>query len=253
MPVMDEFKEEREALKAQPFKKKLEYFWNYYKWHTIGTIVGVILLFTLVGDMVNNKETVFSGILVNTYPRYEETDAFDAAIAEVLEIDTGKYQVKFDYNFYMSEVFDNNSYQTTQMLMVHTAAGDVDVMSMDTYNFNKYGYNSYYADLRLYLSTEQLEALHDRIFYVDATLAAEIEEASINNSYDTAEPAYPENPRDPSTMDNPIPVGISLKGCEKFEEYFLYADDQEGFIGIFAGTKNPEYVAKVIKYLFEIE
>ena len=43
------------------------------------------------------------------------------------------------------------------------------------------------------------------------------------------------------------------KESEKFEEYFLYADDQEGFIGIFAGTKNPEYVAKVIKYLFEIE
>ena len=253
MPVMDEFKEEREALKAQPFKKKLEYFWSYYKWHTIGSIVGVILLFVLVRDIADNKENAFFGILVNTYPRYEDTAAFDSAIEEVLEIDTDKYQVTFDYNFYMSEVFDNNSYQTTQMLMVHTAAGDVDIMTMDTYNFNKYGYNSYYGDLRLFLSDEQLKALEGRIFYVDATLAAEIENASLNNSYDTTEPTYPENPFDPSTMDNPIPVGISLKGCEKFEEYFLYADDQEGFIGIFAGTKNPEYAAKVIKYLFEIE
>lgn len=253
MPVMDEFKEEREALKAQPFKKKLEYFWSYYKWHTIGSIVGVILLFVLVRDIADNKENAFFGILVNTYPRYEDTAAFDSAIEELLEIDTDKYQVTFDYNFYMSEVFDNNSYQTTQMIMVHTAAGDVDVMAMDTYNFNKYGYNSYYADLRLYLSEEQLAALNDRIFYVDAALVAEIEEESINNSYNTEEPPYPENPFDPSTMKDPIPVGISLKGCEKFEEYFLYADDQEGFIGIFPGTKNANKMPAFIDYLFGLK
>lgn len=250
MPVMDEFKEQREALKSQPFKKKAEYFWSYYKWHTIGTIVGAILLFVLVKDMVSNKENAFYGILVNTYPVYEDSNAFDAIIEEVLEIDTDKYQATFDYNFYMSEVFDNNSYQTTQMLMVHTAAGDVDVMTMDTYNFNKYGYNSYYGDLRFYLTEEQLKALEGRIFYVDATLAAQIEEAGANMTFE--DPTYPENPLDPSTMDDPIPVGISLKGCTKFEEYFLYADDHHGFIGVFAGTKNPDKATKFLEYLYEL-
>lgn len=251
MPVMDEFKEEREALKQQPLKKKLEYFWSYYKWHTIGTIVGVILLFVLVRDMANQKENAFYGILVNTYPRYEDLTVLEDEVSSVLEIDTEKYQVSFDYNYYMSEVFDTNSYQTTQMLMVHTAAGDVDVMVMDTYNFNKYGYNSYYGDLRFYLSEEQLKALEGRIFYVDATLAAQIEAAGMDKSLE--EPSYPENPYDPATMDNPIPVGISLKGCEKFEEYFLFVEGYEGFLGVYVGTKHPEYASAFIDYLFELD
>ena len=33
MAVMDEFKEEREALKNGTPKQKLAYFWYYYKWH----------------------------------------------------------------------------------------------------------------------------------------------------------------------------------------------------------------------------
>ena len=33
MAVMDEFKEEREALKRGTPKQKLAYFWYYYKWH----------------------------------------------------------------------------------------------------------------------------------------------------------------------------------------------------------------------------
>ena len=35
MAVMDEFKEEREALKRGTPKQKLAYFWYYYKWHVI--------------------------------------------------------------------------------------------------------------------------------------------------------------------------------------------------------------------------
>lgn len=253
MPVMDEFKEEREALKNQPFKKKFQYFWTYYKWHTIGTIVGAILLFVLVKDIVTHKDYGFYGILVNTYPIQEEMDAFENEAAIAMGIDTDKYQVAFDSSYYLSEdIMESNSYQTAQMLMVHTASGDVDIMIMDTANFNKYGYNSYYADLRLYLSEEQLKALEGRIFYADATLAARIEEESYDKSWENAEPEYPTNPLDPESMDNPIPIGIALKGCEKFESNYLFSDGMEGYFGIFPGTKHPEEVVKFVDFLFEL-
>ena len=35
MPVMDEFREERETIKNGTFKQKWQYFCDYYKWHVI--------------------------------------------------------------------------------------------------------------------------------------------------------------------------------------------------------------------------
>ena len=252
MPVMDEFKEEREALKQKPFKKKLEHFWLYYKWHTIGVIAGVIFLVMLVRDVSGNKEYGFFGIFVNAYPKYAETTAFDDEIAAALEIDTNEYEVAFDHNYRMTSEFNDNSFQTYQMIMVHTAAGDVDVMVMDTYNFSKYGYNNNYGDLRFYLTDEQLKALEGRIFYVDATLAEKIQAASADMSLDTSDLEYPD-PYDYESMDNPIPIGISLTGCEKFEEYFVFREDTEGFIGVFAGTKHADKIGKLVDYLFELK
>ena len=35
MAVMDEFKEERERMKSQPFKVRFAYFWDYHKFHVL--------------------------------------------------------------------------------------------------------------------------------------------------------------------------------------------------------------------------
>ena len=48
MAVMDEFKEEREALKNGTPKQKLAYFWYYYKWHVIISLVVIILIVSFV-------------------------------------------------------------------------------------------------------------------------------------------------------------------------------------------------------------
>ena len=44
MAVMDEFKEEREALKNGTPRQKLAYFWYYYKWHVIIALVVIIMI-----------------------------------------------------------------------------------------------------------------------------------------------------------------------------------------------------------------
>lgn len=48
MAVMDEFKEEREALKNGTPKQKLAYFWYYYKWHVIIALVVIIMIVSFV-------------------------------------------------------------------------------------------------------------------------------------------------------------------------------------------------------------
>ena len=45
MPVMDEFREEREAIKQKSRKEQWDYFWGYYKWYVIG---GAALLAVII-------------------------------------------------------------------------------------------------------------------------------------------------------------------------------------------------------------
>ena len=51
MAVMDEFKEERARMKQQPLKKRLEYFWDYHKYHVLA---GGFVLFFVV-DMIYSQ------------------------------------------------------------------------------------------------------------------------------------------------------------------------------------------------------
>ena len=62
---MDEFKEERAALKNGTFKQKLSYFWYYYKWHVIGITFGAILVISFVHQLVTKKETAFNAVMMN--------------------------------------------------------------------------------------------------------------------------------------------------------------------------------------------
>lgn len=53
MAVMDEFKEEREALKRGTPKQKLAYFWYYYKWHVIISVIIIGMLVSFIYQFVN--------------------------------------------------------------------------------------------------------------------------------------------------------------------------------------------------------
>ena len=65
MPVMDEFKEERAALKQGTFKQKARYVWDYYRWYFIGGAIAAVCLFTLVRDIVTHKDAGFYACMLN--------------------------------------------------------------------------------------------------------------------------------------------------------------------------------------------
>lgn len=59
MAVMDEFKEEREALKNGTPRQKLAYFWYYYKWHVIIALVVIIMIVSFIKQLTDRKDPLF--------------------------------------------------------------------------------------------------------------------------------------------------------------------------------------------------
>lgn len=256
MAVMDEFKEERAALKNGTFKEKLSYFWDYYKWYVIGTICVVAFVGSFVHQIVTKKETAFYAVMLNasTMAPLEADDPYALEYAEYAGIDSDEYDIFFDTSFRIIEnSLDENTYSSVQKLAVYTAASDLDVMITDTDSFQKYANSYTFYDLRDFLSAEQIAKYEPYFYYVDQKIVDEIELANskLDDSY---VPVYGD-PTKPEEMSTPIPVGIYLDDNAKLREnYYFRAEEgaaEHVVMGVYCNTTRADNVNKFLDFVFQ--
>lgn len=246
MAVMDEFQEEREQVKSQPFHKRLAYFWGYHKWYVIGGIVVAVLLITLIRDIVTSKEDVMYAVVVNGYATENEAALADG-FAEYLGIDTSKQSVSFHSSVFIGGEMNESSITSGQLITVYMAAGDLDVGIMDPVQYEKYAYAGTFSDLREQLSPEQLSALSSKLYYIDYAVYEEME-ARKKELLDTSDILIPD-PFSPETMADPRPVGISLQDCTLFTDAYSY-EENAAFVGVVTSSESTDIAVKFLEYLF---
>ncbi len=215
MAVMDEFKEEREQLKSKPFKAKLSYFMDYYKWHVI---IGSITIFGAVSFLVTiltAKDLVFSAALLNCFSA-ENTQPYAEAFDAYTEIDTTSQYSNIATNINIDEV--GSDYNSVQLLAVKIMTGELDVMIANESIFGKYVINDMFVDITTVLSEEQYQRFQDDFYYIDYAIIEETAGETITDEQIAR--IREDDHTDPSSMENPIPVGIYLDANEEFYENY---------------------------------
>ena len=249
MPVMDEFKEEREALKHGTPKQKLTYFWDYYKWHVIGGIIAVVALVSLIHQITTRKETAFYALMLNAteYNFMEDASVNTAAFAEYAGIDEEKYQIMYDTTVQIGTAAGDD-YESSQKLMVYIAAAELDVMVSDSNSLTKYAYQGNFKDLRDFLTEEQLEKYRDSFYYIDNAVVEEIKAA--NEVFDMEYVPDYGDPHHPEEMKDPIPTGIFVnEDCPLLKDYFFRGEDVT--VSVLINTQRPELASCFIDYLMQ--
>lgn len=252
MAVMDEFREEREAVKNGTPKQKLSYFWNYYKWHVIISVCVIACVTSFVYQLVTRKDTGLYCIFLNNWTVSEDSaEAYLQGFADFAGIDTNEYDITLDNSLYLSsDLLDESSYATVQKMAVLVAASEIDVLAADQDAFEYYAYMDYLTDLRTVLSEEQLAAFEPYLYYVDRKVIEDKDEANSNNE-DYVLP-YP-NPLQPGAMEDPVPVGIYLDAAtEEFSENYVFTS-KLAVIGIIANTTRPEQSSAFLSYVLGME
>ena len=263
MPVMDEFKEERAALKNASFKEKWQYFLDYYKWYAIGGGLTLLLLCIFIRDVVTAKDYALYGTFINSYA-YEEDNgsikgqALMDEMATRLGIDTNKYTVGIDNSLTIggSSSLDITgmtanevSYQSEQKLMVYIAAGDLDFMAADSTTFLRYATNETFFDVRELLSPEQQERYEPYYYYVDMDEVTKANEAAQNLQADSyVGRAY--DPLDPSTCIDPVPIAICINNSEKVKDAYHFREEIVP-MGFVRNSSHVEEAVMFLDYLFE--
>lgn len=239
MPVMDEFAEERSTIKNASFKDKCKYVWDYYKWHIFAVILVIAVIIGAVNTIVNRKETAFYAAFINMADA-DKADAYREGFYEFAGIDPEKNVIYFDTEMRLDlEAMDNASMSTSEKMLVYVAAGDIDVMVSDLTGTNRYAYNQILVDLRTVFSEEELKKYEHRLYYMDADLIHPEERNQIIS--------YPDDPSDPTTMSNPIPVGIDVGKCKGLSESFYYGGPH--YFCILANSKRPELAMTFFRYV----
>ncbi len=244
MPLMDEFKAERDEIKKAPFKVKMQYFWDYYKWHTIAIIAIVWIVVSLVHTILTKKEIEFYVAIINGVPTNQK-ELFIENLNELFEIDVNKQEVQLDSGYIIDETkYDQQTTNQVQKISIYISASDVDNVVADSKCFTKYAYLGTFADLNQCLSTEQKERYQDAFFYIDEAIVEKqktMREEQRNNSLVLD---YPD-PTKPELMEKPIPVGIYVSGLQESPKTYAFVDEHPA-VGI---VKNTERMDKAIQFI----
>lgn len=194
-------------------KKKLEYIWDYYKLHIIGTILAVLALSSLIYTMfIRVPDTNFCGVAI--YGQFLSALNTDKMTADLnKELNVPEHTSVQLQNFYsdstdvMVEADLNQKFNTyVYALEFHLLLSNAE----NTKNFTQVEYTTPITD---YLSDEKVNELRKKGLVLDA--------------------------KDPETGELK-PYGISLKNSKILKKYNLFQNDTPyiSFVPIIDNTEN---------------
>lgn len=248
MPVMDEFREEREALKNGTFKQKMQYFWDYYKWYVIGGAFALVLLVIFIRDILDNKDFAFYGFFINTTEKPEISEIFLNNFAEQAALDTENYAVVIDSGeSIVKHSYDEITNASHQKLTISIMAEEVDFVAMDENTFGQYASTSTYFDMRDIMSEEQLAKYEPYFYYIDMADVRKIEESRKSASYDVYQGKEYDHTT-PEGQEDPVPVAIYIHSSQKLADaYDFYGEPV--VLGIPLNTKHLDTSLQFIEYI----
>ena len=224
-PLTDE---ERKASQKQRFsqmttREKLHWLRDYYTIPALLTIAVIVFVVLITKDIRSNKPDGFYAEFINS--GIYETEAFKAAIAEALSIDTNEELVTVSVDQLSGgAVNDTSNMYAAESIMVRITAGEIDVIAADDTFFTQYARGGAFADLREKLSPEEISAWEPLFVYA----REEVEDGVFGDE---------------------ILYGIRLDDAPGLQGMDAYPNG--GVIGIVANTKRADRAVRFLHFLLE--
>lgn len=166
-PTSSEPLSEKEKLKIMSGKDKVWYIWEYYKFPIFGTILGIILIWTIASSVYRSGfETVLHCMYLNNLQEELNTAPLDEDFAAYLNL--GKKQMITTESSYITygDNITEFTYASMAKISALIAAKDLDIMICDRENFEHFAAMDGGLDLEEFLPAELLARVSDRLVYM---------------------------------------------------------------------------------------
>ena len=226
--VIDEIREQQHKTRDMTNKGKLEYFWYYYKVHTIAGIFILIMAITLIHDMVTAKDFIFNCVMVNSFQLNAE--AVENSFAEYAGLDLDKYDCFIDTSTTLSlTTYDQYNMAAVQKIMAQMQSRDLDVLVFNSEIFNNY--------------IDYAEVVRASEEEVDPDTLTEM--AEIDVEADTLLHRHPED------MQEPMPIGVFLTDSPFIAQTGSYHTSLQPVFGIVSTTERAEIAKQYLNFLWD--
>lgn len=271
MPVAEEIREQqKKALSTMSFKEKFAYFWDYYKIHSLVAVFLLIFAISLIHQIITHKDCAFYAMVLNTgTPEYEDdtSEKWAEEFGQYAQIDTDEFEVSIDTSISLSQT-TNLQYRAVnqQKIAAMIQTGSINAMLAETETFEQYAQYECYYTLEEVMSAEEIEKYRPFFYYTDAaTFEQDDDSAGVSPSDMSAQTdssTFVINHRDPSTMEQPVAVGIVITDSKMIKDsgYYKYLGNSEYdyqghpsdvILGIPASNQEPEMAIRFLEYLLQ--
>ncbi|WP_010167722.1 hypothetical protein [Candidatus Epulonipiscium viviparus] len=245
--VMDEFKEARAQIKTAPFKVKVDYYWYYYKVHVLTTVAVVWIFGSLIYNFVTQLPVAVNVTMINAFETEDVTDQFVSDIAEYFGLSTDEYDFDFDATTLLDHEHQDMNYVAAQQKLIGLIASRaIDAFAADTFTYLTMIGTGMYIDLNTIFSAQEMEQYKDNLFYVDQYL---LENPDVAASMPDEEMAKID-PTKPETMENPIPIGLTIPQDSVYLDSYNFIHD-DMIIGVVANSERMDAAKTFINYIMQ--
>ncbi len=178
MAVLDEFREEREAIKNASFQKRLQYFWTYRKLYVIGAVVAIAIIVYMVHGVMTGKEEVLNGVFLNCFTVENDyvNQELKTEFAIEQEIDLEKYNLTFstDLSYQTGEGHSSENQSANETMSIYANAKTLDFIIGSQEVMLELVEKKYFVDLSDVLSEEKYAEYEPYFIYKEAESGEQI-------------------------------------------------------------------------------
>lgn len=187
MPLMDEFKEEREKIKDASPEKKWKYFKDYYLKYVIAGGIILLVLIIFVVDMLTKKENMMTVMFVNFADQGTTTSNIEMPFTNEYLENPKRQEITVETNIFIpsgksarTEV--NYTYEDQQRFSMLLMAGEIDLMVSDEDFIMDLAAQEYVLTLDRVFTEDELKPYTDRIvYYNNAPIAIRMDDNALIN------------------------------------------------------------------------
>lgn len=206
-------------MKGMTFKEKAGHVWEYYKPHIFTVIAVIIVALYLLNTFVfNPSKESFAALYFLEYIPPESLDKLAGELDSALIGDRERYETVINTLSQNGEYIESSAVMI-QLFAASTAAGQVDLVFCYGETFDLYASNSYFDDIRIYLTDTQIKTLEDRFVWYDDEESGEA-----------------------------LPMGILMDGNSVFERAAI---DTALVAGVVVTNRNADNITTVLSYIFD--
>lgn len=151
MALFDTIKEDREKMKGKPFKEKVGYFFDYYKWPVIIVLVVVLWIGGTIWQKATAPDVCLTGVLFNTSDLLaeEKIQGIIDGFSQAQELEPGKETILLhtDLTYFEEEGYATANYESIQVLSAWILAGEVDFVIADASLMERLAAQGYLMEL----------------------------------------------------------------------------------------------------------